>query len=188
MLLKKLTLATAAAATAVIPMVAQAESNVTTGASGTLTATARVNFSIVIPRFLFLRVGTGTLLANNTTQDTITFSPTVAQVGTGAVIAGTGGDLTGGKVTVQVIGNGGNVTLGAGTLTLSNGVQTIPSSQIAVAVTGATPHPAFGGSTTFTATGNVVNASGDWTYSYLNATTPAAGTYTGTATYTATMP
>ena len=46
---------------------------------------ARHNFTVVIPAFLSFRVGTA-----GATIDTITFSPTVVQLGTGP-IAGTGG-------------------------------------------------------------------------------------------------
>ena len=48
-------LATAAVA---LPLVASAASTYSTG-SGTLTAAATVNFSVVIPHFLYLRIGTG---------------------------------------------------------------------------------------------------------------------------------
>ena len=64
----------AAIAVAALPLTTYAESNVTTG-GGTISATARVNFSIVIPRFIWLQVGTGTLLAANATIDTISFTP-----------------------------------------------------------------------------------------------------------------
>src|SRR5215470_11199733 len=104
------------AATAVAPMLAHAESSTTTGA-GALNVTAHVDFQITIPKLVFLRVGTGTGAlvgggyANNATVDQITWAPTPATVGTG-VMAGTGGDLTGGVETAAVYANGnGNVTL-----------------------------------------------------------------------------
>ncbi len=46
------------AASLALPLMAFAESNVQTGA-GPLTATAHVDFQIVIPKILYLRVGTG---------------------------------------------------------------------------------------------------------------------------------
>jgi hypothetical protein len=189
MMLKKVTLAAAVAAAVALPLAAQAESNVSTGA-GALSATARVNFSIVIPRFLFLQVGTGTLLAANATIDTISFAPAVAVVGNGTAVAGTGGNLTAGAVTARIIGNTGNVTLAAtGPANLTSGSDTIPWTQIATAVTGGVTHPTINGANaTFTAASGVVNVNGTWTYSYLNTLTPAAGTYTGQVLYTATAP
>jgi hypothetical protein len=189
MMLKKVTLAAAVAAAIAAPLAARAESNVSTGA-GALSATARVNFSIVIPRFLFLQVGTGTLLAANATIDTISFAPAVAVVGNSTAVAGTGGNLTGGAVTARIIGNTGNVTLAAtGPANLTSGSDTIPWTQIATAVTGGVTHPTINGANaTFTAASGVVNVNGTWTYSYLNTITPAAGTYTGQVLYTATAP
>jgi hypothetical protein len=52
--------------------------------------------------------------ANNAAVDLITWAPTAAQVGTG-VLAGTGGDLTGGVETAIVVANNGNVTLSSTT-------------------------------------------------------------------------
>lgn len=182
---------TAAVAVLALPLAAQAESNVTTGA-GTISATARVTFNITIPRFIFLQVGTGTLLAANATINTIAFTPAVAVVGNSTPVAATAGsgDLGNGIVTVRVIGNAGNVTLGAtGPANLTSGSNTIPWTQIATAITGGATHPTINGANaTFTAVANVVNINGTWTYSYLNALTPASGTYTGQVLYTATTP
>lgn len=184
-------LAAAVATAVVLPMAAHAESNVTTGAApASLNATARVNFSVLIPRFIFLQVGTGTLLAANATIDTIAFAPAVAVVGNSTPVAGTGGNLTGGAVTVRIIGNAGNVTLAAtGPANLTSGSDTIPWTQISTAITGGATHPTINGANaTFTAASGVVNINGTWTYSYLNTITPAAGTYTGQVLYTATTP
>lgn len=190
MMLKKVTLAAAVAAAIAAPLAARAESNVTTG-GGSISASARVNFSIVIPRFIFLQVGTGTLLAANGTIDTVSFAPAVAVVGDSTPVAGTGGNLTGGAVTVRVIGNAGNVTLAAvsGAPNLVSGTDTIPWTQIGTTIAGGATHPTINGANaTFTAASGVVNVNGSWTYSYLNTITPAAGTYTGQVTYTATTP
>ena len=93
-----------AAAIAFTPGQARAESNFVNGSG---TATARLNFSIIIPRFVFLQVGTGTPFASNAAIDTILFdmSLTPAAVGNGTPQAGTGGDLLGGAVTARVLGN-----------------------------------------------------------------------------------
>ena len=122
------------AASLALPLVAFAESNVQTGAATAAPgATAHVNFSIVIPKILYLRVGTGSsyttgALSSNPAVDLITFSPTAAQVGNGTAVAGTGGDLTGGVETAAVVSNSGNVTLNAtATGALSDGTgDTIP--------------------------------------------------------------
>jgi len=181
----------AALAVLAFPLAAQAESNVTTGA-GTISATARVTFNITIPRFIFLQVGTGTLLAANAAIDTIAFTPAVAVVGNSTPVAATAGsgNLGNGSVTVRIIGNAGNVTLGAtGPANLTSGSNTIPWTQIATAITGGATHPTINGANaTFTAIANVVNINGTWTYSYLNTLTPASGTYTGQVLYTATTP
>lgn len=189
--LRKCALTSAVLTALAAPLAAQAESNVTTGA-GTITATARVNFSVTIPRFIFLQVGTGTLLAANTTIDTISFTPAVAVVGNGTPVAATAGsgNLGNGGVTVRIIGNAGNVTLGAtGPANLTSGANTIPWTQISTAITGGATHPTINGANaTFTATASVVNITGTWIYSYLNTVTPASGTYTGQVLYTATTP
>lgn len=183
------TLACSGIAILALPDTARAESEVTTGA-GTITADAHVNFSITIPRFIFLQVGTGTLLTNNTTIDTISFAPAVNVVGNGTAVAGTGGNLGSGGVTVRLIGNAGNVTLGAtGPANLTGGGNTIPWTQISTAITGGATHPTINGTNAnFAAAGGVVNVNGTWVYSYLNTLTPASGTFTGQVQYTATTP
>src|ERR1017187_9033987 len=92
-----------------LPMLTFAESNVQTGAATAAPgATAHVDFSVVIPKILYLRVGTGSnyttgILAANAAVDLITFSPTATQVGNGTAIAGTGGNLAGGAETAAVV-------------------------------------------------------------------------------------
>lgn len=181
----------AAAVMLALPLAANAESNVTTG-TGTLNATARVNFSILIPRFIFLQVGTGSFLAANGTVDNIDFTPALTVIGDNSVVAATAGsgNLGNGGVTVRIIGNAGNVTLAAtGPANLTSGANTIPWTQISTAITGSATHPAINGaSAAFPATAGVVNINGSWVYTYLNNATPAAGTYTGQVLYTATTP
>lgn len=196
----------AAALLAAIPMMASAESNFQTGA-GSLTATARVDFQVTIPKFLYLRVGTGTDFANNPTINLVSFTVPAASVGNGTPVAASAasGDLGNGVVTARVIGNGGNVTLSSTTLGALNdgGTNTISYSQIsttAAPLTSATalaaPALADGATTntTVTATSGVVNRDARWTYAYLNSVTPAAGSYggvnvnNGRVTYTAVTP
>lgn len=183
---------------------AHAESKFTTG-SGALTANARVDFSIVIPKVLYLRVGTGTPFADNATIDLVTFTVPAANVGDGTPVAGTGGDLTAGVVTARLIGNNGDVSLNVTTGgALSNGAgDSIAYSQITTTVTAlvtgtplAAPTLANGAGTAINipATGNVVNRDARWTYAYANANVVPPGTYgatagnNGRATYTASMP
>jgi hypothetical protein len=198
-----------AAAAIAAPMLATAESNFQTGA-GALTATAHVDFQITIPKFLFLRVGTGTGTAAGgfatlATVDEITWAPTAAQVGNGTALAGTGGDLTGGVETAVVVANNGNVTLSSTTTgPLSDGAgDTISYATITTTATAnttgtvlAAPALADGATTTstLTAVGKVVQQDAKWAYKYANATTPPAGTYGGIGvnggrvTYTASVP
>ena len=189
-----------------IPALASAESNFQSGA-GALTATGRLDFSVTIPKTLYIRIGTGTNLANNATIDAINFTVPAANVGNGTAVAGTGGDLTNGTVTARVIGNNGAITLGSTTTgPLSNGAgDTISYTKIATTVaanTSATPlaAPALadGATTNITLTPNigtkVTNLDARWTYTYLNDTVAAPGTYggvninAGRVTYTASMP
>jgi hypothetical protein len=200
------------AAALALPLLTSAESNVQSGAATAAPgATAHLDFSIVIPKTLYLRVGTGSSyttgnLANNAAVDLVTFSPAVGTVGNGTPVAGTGGDLTGGVETAAVVSNSGNVTLNATTTgALSNGAgNTIPFTQITTAATTLTsatvlPAPVL----TNTTSANVVLTApasklivqdAKWTYSYANAAAVPAGTYGGVVAnnsrvvYTATMP
>ena len=201
------------AAAAVTPLLCQAESNFQTGAGSPLTATAHVDFQITIPKFLFLRIGTGTGtaaggFATNATVDQITWAPTAAQVGNGTALAGTGGDLTGGVETAVVVANNGNVTLSSSTTAAMNdgAGDTISYTQIKATATNNTtgtvlqpPALADGATTssTLTAVAKIVQQDAKWAYTYLNTTVPPAGTYggggagntgAGRVTYTASVP
>ena len=194
------------AAALVTPFAANAESSFQTGA-GALNATANVDFTITIPKVLFLQVGTGTIYANNNAVNLITFTVPAANVGNGTAVAATAGsgDLGNGTVTAMVRGNAGNVTLGASTLgALGNGagdsinwsqITTTPATLTTATVLSA-PTLANGASTTvgLTAVNKVVNQDARWTYSYANSAVVAAGTYGGVNTnngrvlYTASLP
>jgi hypothetical protein len=200
------------AASLMLPFMAFSESNVQTGTATVAPgATAHVDFSVVIPQMLYLRVGTGSsyttgVYAANTTVDEIVFSPTSAQVGNGTAIAGTGGDLTGGVETAAVVSNFGNVTLNAtasGALMDSTG-DSISFSQIttsATTLTSATalPAPVLTNSTSanivLTAPASkVIVEDAKWTYHYANTAAVPGGIYGGVnlnnsrVVYTATMP
>ena len=188
----------ALAVLAATPLVAQAESQFVSGAGS---AAAKLDFSITIPRILFLRVG-----ANNATVDLINFAPTAAVLGNSSAVAGTGGDLVGGAVSAQVRGNNGNITLIATTLgALSNGagdsisygqIITTPTTLTSATVLAA-PVLADGASAAVTVApgaGKVVDRDARWTFSYANSAVVAPGTYggvntqNGRVTYTASMP
>ena len=194
---------------------ARAESNFVNGAG---TANAKLNFTIIIPKFLYLQVGTGTYPTTVATVDTITFdmSAAIASIGTGAVQAGTGGDGTGpGTVTARVVGNNFTAATNLSATTtgpLSNGTNTISWSEIIVAASTAAvvvpaaasvlAHPGTtaapftdGGATTVSLTpvSRVINQAGKWAFSYKNTNVPASGTYGGAAsggqvTYSIAMP
>jgi hypothetical protein len=215
--MNKLTLIAVSAAALLAPMLAQAESTTLNPAAAASTVSARLDFQVVIPPVLFLRVGTGGAVgsANVTTNDMITFNVPATNLGDGTVIAATAtsGDVGTGAVSVRVFSNfGTNVSLNSSvTGQLSNGSgDTIPWSQIAVAsaalaatTTGFTntgiTHPAFsatsgnGTATTLTAASKLVRQEGKWTFTYSNTNPVPAGTYgstvanNGRVTYTATQ-
>lgn len=196
----------AAAILSATPMLAQAESTFVNGPGN---ATANLDFQIVVPRILFLRVGTGTNFATNPAIDLITFNVPAASLGNATPIAATAasGDLGNGAVTARVLGNGGSVTLSSATLgALSNGAGgSISYGQINTAVTALAgvpgaplPHPTLvdtgTGTTALAATAGVVNRGATWTYSYANSNVVASGSYggvgvnNGRVTYTAANP
>jgi hypothetical protein len=186
------------------PLLASAESAITTGA-GTITASARLDFRIIVPKVLFLAVGSGaagTTLTANGTIDLVTFDYTTnsAAIGTGAAA----GAITGNVVPVRVVGNNGAITVTANTVgALTNGVvtDTIPWTEITATSSDAAnfPHPGIPAAGAGTAasiavsSGKVTNRTANWTYSYANTTVVPAGTYGATpannsrVTYTASM-
>ena len=145
---------------------ASAESNFATGgaaASGGAGASVNLDFQITIPSFIFFRVGSSGVVI-----DQINFNPSATDVATpGAITTGTGGDLTGGRVTVRLVSNAGNIritetnnSIGAG---LGDGSGSFISyAQISTATNDPTlPAPTLsdaGGNTSFpTAVGNITN-------------------------------
>jgi hypothetical protein len=189
-----------------------AESDVNTTSPGPTTASAKLDIEVVVPRVLFLQVGTGSNMADLNTVDKISFDVPSGSMGDGNPVAGTGGDQ-GSAVTVKLFGNNGNITLSAATTSNTTGLMnsapsstlSIPWSDIDVTSTPGTAvgafqaaaitHPAINGAaSTVSATSNVVRKIATWTYAYKNTSVYAAGTYGGTAalngriTYTASMP
>lgn len=175
------------------PLAAQAESDIDTGATS-LSAASRLNLRVVIPKFLFFRVGTA-----GATIDRITFSPSGAVVGDSSPVSGAGGDATGGSgASVRLTSNGGQVTItetndGGGNGL--NGTSTdISLTEISVSSDDSdldTPTLSDAGGNTTSPTlnsGSVTNRSAVWTYSYDNTTIPEADTYDVEITYTASIP
>jgi len=159
-----------------------------------------------VPRVLYLRVGTGTALANNATINLIDFTVPAANIGDGTSVAASAasGDLGNGAVTARLIGNDGDITLSSTTAgALSDGAGSnigysniSTASAVLVSPTAlAAPALADGATTTttVTATNRVVNRDARWTYSYNNTQVAPAGVYggvnvnNGRVTYTATM-
>lgn len=179
------------------PLLASAESQLVIG---TGSASADLDFRIIVPRVLFLGVGTGAAgLTTNTTIDTVTFdySSNPAALGTGAAA----GTITGNVVPVRVVGNNGQITLTASTTgALTNGTaDTIAWSQItstsSLAALPSPVIPATGAGTASNVTlslgSKVTDRSANWTFSYANSAVVAPGTYgttNGRVTYTAAMP
>jgi hypothetical protein len=192
----------ALAAALVAPVMVQAESNLISSTpqagatTGTGSASARVNFSVVISRVLFLGVGTMSTSprANNTAIDTVTFAySNPANIGTGAAPDTT----TNGTLAVALFGNNGQVTLsvttGAVNLVgaIAGNTDVVPFTSIGVSSDAATlPAPTFGGAAvqpTLNA-GRITNRTANWTYTYANTAALRPDSYTGQATYTAAMP
>lgn len=196
---KRFILSAAVGAALTVPGAIFAEQQSTTGA-GTLTANARQDFQIVIPRFLQFRVGApgaGFSLVN------CDLSASAAVLGDGSDQPCAGGDVGGGVSNVSVRSNAGIITLTATTTgALSNGIDTIPYSEILTATSSANVPaptlPASGGTSAgvpvAVTAGNVTNRQATWTYTYDNSAVYAAGTYGGVAsnngrvTYTASSP
>ncbi|NDY93461.1 hypothetical protein [Ideonella livida] len=195
-MMKKSLLITAAAATLALslPMTASAESQLIVGSG---TAVARLDFRVIIPRVLFLAVGTGngTPIASNSTIDTLTFdySAAAADVGNGTASAAQ-------SVAVRVRGNNGQVALTAttsGALTTADGdvipwSQITPSSDAGTLPTPALPLSGPGTSSNVTLNaGKITDRTANWSFVYENDNIVAPGTYgttNGRVTYTASMP
>ncbi|MBV8144341.1 MAG: hypothetical protein JO184_04970 [Gammaproteobacteria bacterium] len=192
------------AATAVTPLLCQAESTFNSTGASPSTAVAHVDFQITIPKFIFLRVGTGTGAVNaagvfttapatNGAIDQITWAPGAAVLGNGTAIAGTGGDLTGGVETAVLVANNGTVTLTSSTAgalndggagdTISYSTITTTASANHTATTLAAPALADGTTTTVTLTptapSKVIDQDAKWAYTWANNIVPAAGVYGG---------
>lgn len=173
---------------------ALAESDFQTGA-GALNANARLDFRVVIPKFLRFQVGSA-----GTVIDLVEFTVPAANVGDGTDI----GRTNGGAVPVLLQGNAGNISVIGTTLgQLNNGAgQNISYAEILSTSSNAAlnvPTLVDGAaSAAITVTPNVgtqvVNRTANWSYAYSNTNFVAAGSYggvninNGRVTYTASLP
>ena len=175
-----------------LPLAAQADSNLATGASPS--AAAHLNLRVVIPEFLYFRIG-----SSGATIDRITFTPGAAVVGDSTSVSGTGGDAAAGSgASVQLRSNGGQVTIAetndGGGNGLNGTTTDISLTEISVSSDdGALDTPVLsdaGGNTSSPTLngGTVTNRSAVWTYAYDNTTIPEADTYDVEITYTASTP
>ncbi|MDO9294126.1 MAG: hypothetical protein Q7U09_21300 [Hydrogenophaga sp.] len=179
---KSLFIKTAVALALAAPLLASAESELVTGNATVGGADARLNFQIVIPAFISLRVGT----AGVGNVDTVEFNLTDAQAAASGVYASVNP-----SVQVALLSNVGDVALSSLGSPLSDGVNTIPLSTIAVSSSNpGLPHPGFNTSTTINpSAGRIVNSTANWSFAYNHdATTVGDGTYTTQVTYTAARP
>ncbi len=111
MKLIRATLAAAVAAATALPLGAEAASSSNIGPA-LITTPVNLNFSVAVPRFVFLRVGS----AVPATVNTLAYAPTPTEIVNNTGVLASGGDTGAGNsdVTVQVVGNGGgSITLTA---------------------------------------------------------------------------
>ncbi|NJD86853.1 MAG: hypothetical protein FIB05_02400 [Betaproteobacteria bacterium] len=208
-------LATALAAAGITALSGPAMAGSATDSAAPFSVAIQHDFSIVIPGFLYFRVGPGNPFggADSAAIGLITFTATVANAGDGSSIAGTGGDAAASAATVAVRANRGQVTITETNNSGGNGLGTgvpadgyIAYTEISTTPSNASlPAPALsnaGGGTSAPTLGRdvgvggprVTDRSGTWTYAYSNNTLPSAGTYGagggtgGSVTYTATTP
>jgi hypothetical protein len=177
-------LVSAVAALAAGPMLVSADSDIGIGGAGT-SASANLDFRIVIPQFVYFRVGS----AAAGTVDRVDFDLLTAgaQPGAGGTVIANGGSGDGvdGDLFVNLVTNVASVTIAATGGNLTNGTDNIPFTQINTADGGVIPIPAFGGSGNLAAglPGALLDT---WSYEYNNDTPYPPGTYNGTVTYTVT--
>ena len=164
-------------------------------------ASASIDFTIIVPKFVYLQVGTGTNLSDNTTVDNLVFSVPADHIGDGTPVSGVGT-----QVRARVLGNNDTITLSSTTLgPMKNSAgDTISYSDMNVTVAADTSatvlaHPALvDGSTTSinlpTTGGKITDLDAKWTFTYRNNKVVPAGTYggvnmqNGRVTYTVSMP
>lgn len=186
-----------------------------TGTSLPRTASVNLDFAINIDRFIFFRIGDGAWPTPGGTPSQMAFTltpaipavPTPPIAGNNTAVTWSGGapnfavGAAGNVLPVEVRSNAGQVSLRATVSTaLTSGAHVIPMSQIAVSSNDsqlpAPPVPNSGTGTAVNVAGGGTGAvnslvtvrSANWTFSYTPATAPAAGSYTGQLSFTASAP
>ena len=185
---------------------ALAESRITAVPSTTtsLSATARLNFAVNVPRVLYLRVGDAgatinTVNFNGGLSGSLATLPVSDQVFSGAlppalgtITATDNNGASDGQVAVQLWTNNGTANLTCSGAALTAGAATIPLSDITVTSTvgGTLGHPGANLGCTAAARGSagVNNLADVWTFGYAPSALPVAGSYTTQVTYTASQP
>ncbi|WP_295371344.1 hypothetical protein [uncultured Pseudacidovorax sp.] len=165
--------------------------------SGTVTATARVNLSVTVPKLILLRIGSA-----NTTVDTLSWTstysipatPTVPVAGNNTAVAWDANAPTvtagtnPGALTVSAWTNAGAGTINCSVAAWSPATGGPANANFAVTATGTLPHPGatLGACASTSFTSNTL-ATGTWAYALGGtASSWTAGAYTTTVTYTAT--
>ena len=197
------------------PVWADQQTTTAPSSNGTqaVSATARLDFTLNIGKFLFFRVGTGAYPTASSTVDTVTFN-TTPTIPAGAVTPASGNNTginwNGAAPTfsvttssntvlpVEVRSNAGQISLRAtATTPLTSGANTIPMSQIVVTSNDSNlpapliPDSGLGAAVNVVGTSfsNLVTTrNANWTFAYNLLTNPAAGTYNGQITFTASSP
>jgi hypothetical protein len=172
---------------------AWAESDINSGVAAGLSAQARLDVRVAVPRIIFLRIGTGTNFADNGTRNRVTFTVLPANLGSGTAVIGT---PSAGPILARVLANGGNVSFRASGTNggLASGANRIAWTQIVPSVSGGSlPHPPIGNGapgavTTLVASAGIVDQSATYTFAYSNSVSVPTGTYNGRVTYTASLP
>ena len=177
--LRKLALVSLFSAAAGIPAVSSADSDLGIGTGGS--AAVDLNFSVVIPQFVYFQVGADATPGN---LDTVLFDLVVAGVEPGDDV-----DVVDTNSPVPVVlRSNAAVTISAEALAgLAGGPLALGSNEIsATSTTASIPVPGFG--QTAAQVAGPINATGNWIFTYDNANVYAAGTYSDTVTYTAATP
>ncbi len=183
-----------------------AESRITAVPATTtnLTATAKLNIAVNVPRILYLRVGDAGATVNTVTFNVGLGGPLSTLPQTDAVFGGslppslgttTVADDSGasdGQVPVQLWTNNGTTNLTCSGNDLTSGASSIPKSDVSVTSSagGSLAHPGASLACTSAARGVAgVNALSDtWTYAFAPVAMPPAGNYQTQITYTASQP
>lgn len=182
--------------------IAESRITVTSGTGSNLSATARLNVVVSVPKVLYLRVGDSGTTVNTVTltaglsgglgvQSDQPFAGSVP-VGSGSITATDDSGASDGSIGVQLWTNNGTASLGCSGSALTSGANTIPLSDITVTSSGGgtLAHPGSNLNCTAASRGSTgVNSLTDsWSFAYAPTTLPAGGNYTTQITYTASQP